>query len=347
MTMATAAPVPPGMAKPGGKAAPATALGLAGFLLALEVAGLVTPENTSAKPAPAVTLPAMQKLPAAQEHTGDRKDEQQAAADKSDDAVLQEAAATIAAQPAPAPAVIDAIIPQPVVMIPAPPVPGGNTGIAATQNRPQAEMPVAQSPQPAPPPAKEELAFAARIISAQEAPAQIEKAHEPSPTLDHASPSVASTTPANRTPATRPLGPVAAKPPVIETAPEVKPAAVRELSVRVAGEREHIEVRMVEQNGEMRVAVRTPDVDLARGLRSGISDLVGRLEHSGYQAEVWRPSESAQADNHHPHSGARDGQPDRQSGSSQKDQQQRDQRQQPTWVEEMSATLGRGIGQRS
>jgi hypothetical protein len=48
-----------------------------------------------------------------------------------------------------------------------------------------------------------------------------------------------------------------------------------------------------ERAGELHVSVRTPDAGLTRGLREGLSDLVGRLEENGYRAETWRPADSA------------------------------------------------------
>jgi hypothetical protein len=47
-----------------------------------------------------------------------------------------------------------------------------------------------------------------------------------------------------------------------------------------------VSVRFVERSGEVHVTVRTADPVLAQDLRSGLSDLSGRLEHAGFRAEV-------------------------------------------------------------
>ena len=89
-----------------------------------------------------------------------------------------------------------------------------------------------------------------------------------------------------------PSNPVEAK--ILEGPP--KPAAVplKDISLQVAqpGDQK-VEVRVVQQSGELRVAVRTGDSDLAHGLQQGLSDLVGRLQETGYRAEAWRPGGSA------------------------------------------------------
>jgi hypothetical protein len=47
-----------------------------------------------------------------------------------------------------------------------------------------------------------------------------------------------------------------------------------------------VSVRFVERSGEVHVTVRAADPVLAQDLRSGLSDLSGRLEHAGFRAEV-------------------------------------------------------------
>ena len=71
-----------------------------------------------------------------------------------------------------------------------------------------------------------------------------------------------------------------------------KPATVplKDISLQVAQPgAQKVEVRVVQQSGELRVAVRTGDSDLAHGLQQGLSDLVGRLQENGFRAEAWRP----------------------------------------------------------
>lgn len=111
---------------------------------------------------------------------------------------------------------------------------------------------------------------------------------------------------------------------------------VRDISLRIsdAGQ-ERVEVRLANRAGEMKVAVRTPDAELAGSLRAGLSDLVQRLEHSGFHAEAWTPGrqpsssglERGTSDFADPQGGRQHGHPD---GRQQKHQNQR----QANWVEE-------------
>lgn len=110
---------------------------------------------------------------------------------------------------------------------------------------------------------------------------------------------------------------------------------VRDLSLRLSDNgRERIEVRLTEQAGEVKVAVHASDSDLRRGLRDGLSDLVGRLEGSGFQAEAWRPQETSFG---RQNSSSQQQTPDG-GGSGQGQNRGRNpdsQQQQPKWVEEM------------
>jgi len=51
-----------------------------------------------------------------------------------------------------------------------------------------------------------------------------------------------------------------------------------------------VEVRVKDQAGELRVAVRTPDGELTKSLREGLPELVERLGQHGYETQVWRPA---------------------------------------------------------
>ncbi|MCL5744804.1 MAG: hypothetical protein M1541_12905 [Acidobacteria bacterium] len=111
---------------------------------------------------------------------------------------------------------------------------------------------------------------------------------------------------------------------------------VRDISLRIsdAGQ-ERVEVRLASRAGEVKVAVRTPDAELTGSLRSGLSDLVQRLEHSGFHAEAWTPArqpsssgvERGTSDFADPQGGRQHGHPD---GRQQKHQNQR----QVNWIEE-------------
>lgn len=128
--------------------------------------------------------------------------------------------------------------------------------------------------------------------------------------------------------------------------------SVRDISLRLSnGEQGSVQVRFSEKAGELQVSVRTPDTDLSRGLRDGLSDLVGRLQNSGYRAETWQPSGGgaftgqergqdapAQGGSSQQRNGGGSG-----SGAGQQnphDQQQPDE-QTPKWVHELESSLQR------
>lgn len=56
-----------------------------------------------------------------------------------------------------------------------------------------------------------------------------------------------------------------------------------------------VDIKLVDRGGSVRVAVRTPDLDLARNLQSGLGDLVHRLEHKGFETESWSPADNLHA----------------------------------------------------
>ena len=70
-----------------------------------------------------------------------------------------------------------------------------------------------------------------------------------------------------------------------ETAPQI-PA--RDITLRLAGGEQRVDVRLVERQGEVHVAVRTPDAGLANDLRRDLPSLAARLEQSGFRAETWQ-----------------------------------------------------------
>ena len=124
---------------------------------------------------------------------------------------------------------------------------------------------------------------------------------------------------------------------------------LKELSLQVGNaNQERVEVRMVDRGGELHVAVRTGNADLAQGLRQGISDLVSRLQETGFRTDTWRPVHSAAAVSatNGPQQSATEfrNHGDSQSSHGWSDQQGRDQRDQkqssrPGWVEELEGSL--------
>lgn len=136
------------------------------------------------------------------------------------------------------------------------------------------------------------------------------------------------------------------EPKIVET-PKPVAAPLRDLSIQVdQSGASNVQVRVTQQAGELRVAVRTGDADLAHGLQQGLNDLVGRLQENGFRAEAWRPGAtpqySATAETNHNPSNSHQGDSQSFSGGSQ--QQRQDERRQnqssrPAWVEEMEGSL--------
>lgn len=151
----------------------------------------------------------------------------------------------------------------------------------------------------------------------------------------------------------------AAKAPESEHAPQfmepqdenAKPSGerVNDVSLRLTGkDQSPVQVRLTERGGELHVSVRTQDAGLTHGLRDGLSDLVGRLEHSGYRAETWQPANNRQGSGNDP---GRDGDArgnsgqNGSSGSGAKQHNPRDgqqqNRQSQQWLSEMEANSQR------
>jgi len=249
---------------------------------------------------------------------------------------------------------------------------------------------------------KSEMAFAARVQPANASSETVGRQHnpqEPQATAAASNLRKASTadtnseeSPAPATPAQAPAAAVAAvyqagaraaEPAASTSAPDgaqapasaavAAPAAppqhpttpLRDISLQVSQPgAAKVEVRVMQQAGEVRVAVKTGDSDLASGLRQNVHELVGRLEDNGYHAEAWRPGGASSlasigisqpADSHGAafqspggQSQSQNGQSQQQSGGSQGrqggSQQDGDPRNQnssnrPRWVEELESSV--------
>src|SRR5262249_39755441 len=107
------------------------------------------------------------------------------------------------------------------------------------------------------------------------------------------------------------------------------------------------DVRFVERAGEVHVMVRTTDTEMAQTLRGGLNDLVGRMEHTGIRAEVWRPNQDAAPMQSDSQQQSWDQRGDHQgSGSGRNHQQNPEEREndrqngeKPRWVEELETSL--------
>jgi hypothetical protein len=142
-------------------------------------------------------------------------------------------------------------------------------------------------------------------------------------------------------------------PQFLEPQNETNPRAgetVHDISLKLTNQDQaSVQVRLSERAGELHVSVRTPDAGLTRNLREGLSDLVGRLEQSGYRAETWRPTDNGStaqdqgrenpSQQHSQQNGGGSGTDSRQQQNS-RDQQQPG-AQTPEWVGELESSLQR------
>jgi hypothetical protein len=160
-------------------------------------------------------------------------------------------------------------------------------------------------------------------------------------------------------------GPEAAAPPRVEPAKALETAAIqtptvdstskaagplKELSIQVGQtQQDRVQLRVVDRSGEVQVAVRASNPDVAQGLRQGLSDLVDRLQQNGFRTEAWRPGgsvtsvqgtgETRQKEMQFQRDGSQ-----QQSGSQQQGRQQNPQNQtyRPRWVQELEGSLSDG-----
>jgi hypothetical protein len=129
--------------------------------------------------------------------------------------------------------------------------------------------------------------------------------------------------------------PQTAPPPV--DIPDHRPSLpVNEISVQIAASNQSAaSVRVVDRGGELRVAVRASDTQLAASLRTDVEQLASRLNSVGWNAEIWKPQKLM---NERQGSPETEPAPSGQSASDQKDARERDRKQQgPEWAEEFES----------
>jgi hypothetical protein len=141
------------------------------------------------------------------------------------------------------------------------------------------------------------------------------------------------------------LAPSPARVEPVPEPPAAPPGSPRDFTVRIPDATDRgTNVRFVERGSEVHVSVRTGDAELAQMLRGGLSDLTGRLQHNGIQAEVWRPgADSSQSDSQNQtHSQNQDpkgsGGRRNQSGAQREGQDQPSENK-PRWVEELETSI--------
>ena len=71
-------------------------------------------------------------------------------------------------------------------------------------------------------------------------------------------------------------------------------SAVHDIRLQINGGDQRVDVRIVERGGDVHVAVRTPDANLAGTLREDLPSLSARLEETGFHAETWHTGLPAQ-----------------------------------------------------
>jgi hypothetical protein len=114
---------------------------------------------------------------------------------------------------------------------------------------------------------------------------------------------------------------------------------LQEISIRVAGpEQNSASIRMVQSAGEIRIAVRASDPQLADSLRGNVEQLTSRLNNNGMSAEVWKPNAVPAAAR--AQSPSQDMPQERQGSSAQQwrgstsRDQQNDKQKRPAWAQE-------------
>lgn len=231
--------------------------------------------------------------------------------------------------------------------VPARPRPGEQPAAPASRapdpserRSPQAEERSPQSPER--PPEESGLARGLPAVSRAEVlslssglPAGPSLSHpvEPRPVLQDGPARSPENVPAERVPA--------------EPTPGPRPAS--DLVFRVSGGQRGVQIQIQSRSGEVQVAVKASDPQLASSLRQDVGRLVSRLEDAGYHAtstvspghsqgtEARRPSENGNEPQHESGGGQR-GSPGRNSHDQQRGQNQRRPPQQPT-EEEKEFTL--------
>jgi hypothetical protein len=125
----------------------------------------------------------------------------------------------------------------------------------------------------------------------------------------------------------------------VSNPPAASSSSSRDFTVRIPDLTDRgTNVRFVERGSEVHVSVRTADTELAQLLRGGLGDLSGRLQHTGVQAEVWRPgSDSSHSDSQAQSSDPRDSGERRNQSGAQRDGQDQPNEDKPRWVEELES----------
>lgn len=117
--------------------------------------------------------------------------------------------------------------------------------------------------------------------------------------------------------------------------------AARDIALRIsADDQSAVEVRLSERAGEVRVAVRSADPEMAESMRAQLPELMDRLGTRGFETEVWRPQQTSASERggsgSNPQSGSREGGRDPQQERGGRDGRQSREQPQPEWMEELA-----------
>ncbi len=86
--------------------------------------------------------------------------------------------------------------------------------------------------------------------------------------------------------------PSVAAEPALAADPAPAPAAATDIKIALNDNGQRVELRVTERAGDIHVAVRTPDSQLATALRDDLPALSTKLEQSGFHSDMWRPPAS-------------------------------------------------------
>jgi hypothetical protein len=124
--------------------------------------------------------------------------------------------------------------------------------------------------------------------------------------------------------------------------PAAQPSSGRDIMVRIPDSTEGgTNVHFAERGSEVHVSVRTGDSEMAQMLRGSLNDLSVRLQHSGIQAEMWRPGADSQSDSQNQAPDPKDSGERRNQSGAQRDGQDQPNQNRPRWVEELETSMGR------
>jgi len=141
--------------------------------------------------------------------------------------------------------------------------------------------------------------------------------------------------PAGSTTSSTPAASRSETPAPAEAAPEPSnplPAAAAptahdiKLELNSGGQR--VEVRLTERDGDIHVAVRTPDARLTDAMRADLPALAAKLEQSGFRTDAWQPGSGAGGERRAAETGAGNASQDSQEHAGQNQQQKQDNPQQ-------------------